>query len=109
MWHESPNNPIVDFQLNTLTYSTGPTSFIAQKCLAVLSDEIETSNPSIARAIREDFCMDDLSGAATVKEAVTLQSGIQTQLETAGFTLRKYLSNSSQFLEQIGPTRIEKL
>lgn len=110
VWRENPDDPILEFSLNTVTYGTGPASYIATQCLLELSKEIKDSQPTVSRAIAEDFCMDDLlSGAESEEEAIKLNSCILKQLETGGFTLRKYMSNSCSFLKTIDPEKIETL
>jgi hypothetical protein len=52
--------------------------------------------------IHNDFYVDDLlSGASTLTEAIHLQQEVATILQQAGFTLRKWASNSSAFLDNI--------
>lgn len=54
--------------------------------------------------------MDDLlTGASSLAEAVTKQKTIHSALAGAHFPLRKYISNSSQFLAKLDPSLVEPL
>lgn len=56
-----------------------------------------------------NFVMDDLlTGAKTVKSAIELQQTIHDTLASAQFPLRKYMSNSSEFLAQLDSSLVEK-
>lgn len=83
--------PISEFQLNTLTYGTSPASFLAQKCLATIAKSVEAENSEIAKIIKENFYMDDISvGAETEEELVHLMEAVRTPLRKRSFNLRKY-------------------
>ena len=110
LWRTNSNEPIGHYELNTVTYGTGPASYLATKCLQIISRELEISNPTAAKAINSNFYMDDLmTGANTVEEALHLQKTVHTALLGAGFPLRKYQSNSTEFLNNIDQTLIETL
>lgn len=102
LWRDSPSNPISEFQLNTLTFGTSPASFIAQKCLATVAESVEAKNSKIAKIIKENFYMDDISvGAETEEELIRLMETVRTPLRERGFNLRKYSSNSAKFMESL--------
>lgn len=109
-YRSSPTAKLQVGVLQTVTYGTSPASFIATKCLNVLADEIESSNPHCADVIRSDFYMDDLTtGSDTVEEAIQLQQDISNHLLSGHFPLRKYSSNSENFLQTLDPSLIEPL
>jgi hypothetical protein len=99
LWRESPREEVLEYQLNTLTYGTTPASFIATKCLEVIARELEKDQPTVAAFIRNNFYMDDfVGGADSVEEAIDLFQILHSSLEKYGFVLRKYTSNSRDFL-----------
>lgn len=107
LWRESPDEPFLVYQLNTVTYGTKPASFLATKCLEVLGNEC-TDNVLAKQAIQRSFYMDDLlCGADTLEAAIKLRADIHRILKAAGFLLRKYQSNSSKLLSTIDPDLIE--
>lgn len=63
-----------------------------------------------AEAIRKGFWLDDeLSGADTLKNAIIKAKLIHATLMQAKFPLRKYVSNSKEFLTEFLPEQVEKL
>jgi hypothetical protein len=102
LWRHSPDEPIKEYQLNTVTYGMSSTPFLATRCLNKLADDNSDKHPRAAHAMKQDFYVDDLlSGSTTLEEAMQLRDGITTLLQTAGFTLRKWASNSHEFLDDI--------
>ena len=110
MWREKPTERIETYQLQTVTYGTTPAAYIATKCLQVLADENHEKFPKAAHAIKHDFYMDDLlTGAKSVETAIEMQHTIHEILGKAHFPLRKYVSNSTQFLDALEPSLKETL
>ena len=90
LWRISPDEPIKEYQLNTVTYGTACAPFLATRCLNKLADDNQEHYPQAARAIHNDFYVDDLlRGSATIEGAIQLRDSITTLLQTAGLTLRK--------------------
>ena len=101
LWRPFPDEPIQEYQLNTVTYGTSA-PFLATRCLNKLADENQDKDPEVAQVIHNDFYVDDLlSGSSTIEETIHLRDGITSLLQTAGFELRKWASNSEQFLNDI--------
>ena len=102
LWRTSPDESFSEFQLNTITYGTAPASFIAQKCLVTIADSCENEMPEVARAIKENFYMDDLNvGTESEEKLIELGKKIRAILLKYGFSLRKFASNSRAFLDSI--------
>ncbi len=109
-WRFDPSEPIDHFELNTVTYGTGPASYLATKCLQIVARSIQNLNPTAANAINSNFYMDDLmTGAESVEEAIQLQHVVHSTLLSVGFPLRKYQSNSTDFLNRLDSSLIETL
>ena len=60
VWRSDANVHPISYRLNTLTYGTGPASFIATRCLAQLAIENAISFPEASEIIKRDFYVDDL-------------------------------------------------
>lgn len=76
---------------------------MATNCLVALAEEIKQQFPNVSKVIQQDFYMDDLmSGADTVEECCKLQQTISEVLNSINFPLRKWCSNSSDVLKNIG-------
>jgi hypothetical protein len=102
LWRFTPEEPIQEYQLATVTYGTASAQFLATRCLKKLADDNKSEHPTAAKLIHNDFYVDDLlSGASTLTEAIHLQQEVATILQQAGFTLRKWATNSSAFLDNI--------
>ena len=101
-WRESPDKPVLEYRLNTVTYGEKPASFMATECISVLADEVSLIDPKIAELMHTSFYMDDfLAGAKTLEEAITMQRVVHSTLLSAGFELRKYMSNRPELLEAV--------
>jgi hypothetical protein len=101
LWRFTPEEPIQEYQLATVIYGTALAAFLATRCLKELADDNKSEHPTAAKLIHNDFYVDLLSGASTLTEAIHLQQEVATILQQAGFTLRKWASNSSAFLDNI--------
>ncbi|GFS91899.1 uncharacterized protein TNCV_1930791 [Trichonephila clavipes] len=73
----------------------------------------DKDNPNLSRVLQDDIYMDDLlSGADTPNNAISICKDIAHVLSTRGFHLRKWNSNSNEFLAQFSEhsphdTRVE--
>jgi hypothetical protein len=83
-----------------ITYGTSSTPFLATRCLKKIADDSQANHPRAAQVLGNDFYIDDLSGASKVKEAIKLQD-LSSLLQGAGFTVRKWASTHSEFLDTI--------
>ena len=104
LWRFSASEPIREYQLNTLTYGTAPASFIAQKCLMKIAESNRAQYPEVANIIEKNFYMDDVNiGAAFEKELMLVSKKVCSVLKNRGFNLRKFASNSINFLSSLAP------
>jgi len=104
VYRDSPEDPVVDYRLLTVTYGTKSASFLATKCLSQLAND--TSVPSVSRAIAEDFYVDDLiTGATSIDECFFMYTELCRVLNAAGMPLRKWCSNSPLLLNKIPHTQ----
>ena len=102
LWRYSTEEPIQEYQLNTVTYGTASAPYLATRCLKKLADDNRCQYPQSAQVLSNDFYVDDLlSGTPTLEEAIQLQQELTSLLDTAGFTLRKWASNHSSFMDNI--------
>ncbi|XP_062556585.1 uncharacterized protein LOC134221410 [Armigeres subalbatus] len=102
VWRDSAAEPIRTFALATVTYGTAAAPYLATKCLQRLSDEGQDAYPRAAKIIRKDFYVDDmLSGVDNIEEGKLLIGQIIVLLQSAGFSLRKWNSNSKELLSAV--------
>lgn len=102
VWRDSPSESIRTFALTTVTYGTASAPYLATKCLQRLSEEGEESHPAAAKVLKKDFYVDDmLSGVDDIEEGKRLVSQMNDLLQSAGFSLRKWNSNSKELLSAV--------
>lgn len=105
-FRESPDQPLQDYKLCTVTYGTKSASFLATNCLMQLSRQ--TNDSVLQRIISEDFYVDDLlSGGQNDDQCYKLHQSVSKILEEACFPLRKWCLNSSTLMSRISTTRAE--
>lgn len=80
LWRDSPDKPIREYKLQTVTYGTAPAPFLAVRVLIQIANDIEHVYPRAAQTIRDAFYMDDVcSGAHSEKEAKKYTLNCNTQ------------------------------
>ena len=102
-WRSSPDQPMKIFRLKTVTYGLKPSSFLAIRTLNELAEQDgKQYDPSAANALKGNFFVDDyLQSFSSLDEAKTTVSDLSDLLRGGGFSLKKFCSNSSDFLSQI--------
>ncbi|XP_058826908.1 uncharacterized protein LOC131686914 [Topomyia yanbarensis] len=68
LWRFDSSEPVNTYELQTVTYGLAPSSFLATRVLKQLASDLEGMYKTGARAVSEDFYMDDfLSGADSIE------------------------------------------
>ncbi|GFY34350.1 integrase catalytic domain-containing protein [Trichonephila clavipes] len=112
LWRNNSNENIRTYKLKTVTYGLASASFLATRCIKQIALD-DKDNPNLSRVLQEDIYMYDLlSGADTPNNAISICKDIAHVLSTRGFHLRKWNSNSTEFLAQFSEhsshvTRVE--
>ncbi|GFT28817.1 integrase catalytic domain-containing protein [Trichonephila clavipes] len=100
LWRNNSSENIRTYKLKTVTYGLALASFLATRCIKQIALD-DKDNPNLSRVLQEDIYMDDLlSGADTPNNAISICKDIAHVLSTRGFYLRKWNSNSTEFLAQ---------
>ncbi|XP_017471090.1 PREDICTED: uncharacterized protein LOC108362572 [Rhagoletis zephyria] len=108
-WKDEHGQPCL-YRLLTVTYGLNCSPYLTIKVLHTLAKDEGTEFPEAADVLKECFYVDDcLSGASSVDKAVELQQQLQILLQRGGFTLRKWNSNSGDFLQKIQGTNANKI
>ncbi|XP_062712583.1 uncharacterized protein LOC134289892 [Aedes albopictus] len=90
LWRDTPKEPIRTYQLATVTYGTACAPYLATKSLQRLAELEAERYPVAAKAMKEDYYVDDmLSGADYLEAATQLTSEMLELASSGGFTLRK--------------------
>ncbi|GFW09847.1 uncharacterized protein TNCV_4251761 [Trichonephila clavipes] len=112
LWRNNSNENICTYKLKTVTYGLASASFLATRCIKQIA-LVNKDNSNLSRVLQEDIYMDDLlSGTDTPNNAISICKDIAHVLSTRGFHLRKWNSNSTEFLAQFSEhsshdTRVE--
>ena len=102
VWRADEADCIQDFKLRTVTFGTASAPFLAVRTLHQLAMDEELQFPQGAKAVLNDFYMDDfISGAQTIEEALELQRQIIGILKSGGFEIRKWSSNSEKVFNNV--------
>ncbi|XP_062704102.1 uncharacterized protein LOC134286501 [Aedes albopictus] len=101
-WRNDPSEPLRTYELTTVTYGTSSAPYLATKCLQRLAEDGKASHPVASEVIEKDFYVDDmLTGVDTIDEGRQLVKEVIELSDSAGFTLRKWNSNSAELLEVV--------
>ena len=97
VWCSTPEQELKDYQMTRVTFgvSASPSDFRA-------------NFPDAASKVLNSFYINDcIAGADSIQEATSLQQQLQLLLQTDGFTLHKWRSNSPEVLKVI-PTHFQE-
>lgn len=98
LWRDDPGKPIDTYELSTVTYGTASASYLAIRALYQLG--LDCEDPNIVNIIKNHFYVDDLlTGADTVEEATYIIKQVSRVLSSAGFILRKWISNKQEIFK----------
>ena len=96
------NGELTDWRMKRLTFGVASSPFVATQVLRQLAINYKDQYPQAAAVIESSFYVDDcFTGAQTVTEATALKKQLYDLLQKAGMTLRKWRSNSQEFLQTV--------
>ena len=102
LWRDDTNKPIREYELSTVTYGLSCAPFLALRVLQQLASDEHLRFPRASKVLTSDVYVDDVvTGADTLQDALDLKNELMQLLNCAGFTLKKWTSNSEIFLESI--------
>ncbi|XP_074036726.1 uncharacterized protein [Leptinotarsa decemlineata] len=100
LWRNSPQEELKCIQLSTVTYGVTSSSFLATRVLKELASNCK-GFPLAKRALLKQTYVDDvLHGTDSLSELEDSYHQLNSLLNSAGFKLHKWSSNSSQFREK---------
>ncbi|XP_076299352.1 uncharacterized protein LOC143218193 [Lasioglossum baleicum] len=105
LWRSSPSEPLRHFRLMTLTYGTGPAPYLALRVLQQLAKDEGSKYPLAQLVLRDQIYVDDcVFGADTSQLARQTRNDVTSLLQSGGFKLRKWASNSPELIADIDPS-----
>ncbi|UYV71130.1 hypothetical protein LAZ67_8001829 [Cordylochernes scorpioides] len=109
LWRPSPEEPVVDYRLLTVTYGTTSAPFLAMRTLQQLAEDEGQNYPEASRVTLNDFYVDDLlTGAQTIAETKELIDQLKDLKKKGGFHLRKWNSNCHEIVSHVEEMNEEK-
>ncbi|UYV80658.1 hypothetical protein LAZ67_19001272 [Cordylochernes scorpioides] len=109
LWRPSPEEPVVDYRLLTVTYGTTSAPFLAMRTLQQLAEDEGQNYPEASRVTLNDFYVDDLlTGAQTIAETKELIDQLKDLMKKGGFHLRKWNSNCHEMVSHVEEMNEEK-
>ncbi len=112
LWRFHKSEPIQEYRLKTVTYGTTPAPYLALRVLQQLAEDEKHKYPHAAKVLLNDSFVDDfVTGCSSEKEAISLQKELTMLLDSGGFKLYKWASNSKKVLaplpeSDINPTAL---
>ncbi|XP_050305604.1 uncharacterized protein LOC126742841 [Anthonomus grandis grandis] len=104
LWRFSPEEPLQEYRLNTVTFGVTSSPYLAIRTLRELAVQEKNKFPRAAQVILEDSFMDDIcSGSCDLESALALQKELILLLKSGGFELRKWASNDPALLSTLSP------
>lgn len=108
LWRKSPEVPICQYELTTVTYGVSSSAYLAMRVVHELAVLNESKYPEASKALQESLFVDDIvCGSSTLRSARTLQQDIIAILSQGGFQLRKWSSNSPELLKSMPLDHLE--
>ncbi|XP_065094714.1 uncharacterized protein LOC135715326 [Ochlerotatus camptorhynchus] len=100
LWRFSKLSPVQVYELLTVTYGLGPSSYLATRTLQQLAEDEGAAYPNGGPALKKNFYVDDfIGGAQSVEETIRLRTELDELLKKGGFELRKWTSNRLEVLQ----------
>lgn len=108
LWRFSADQPVMDFQLNTVTFGVSCSPFLAIRTLLHLASE-HKDLPLASQIIKKSVFVDDVvTGSNSFEEAIHIKDEIIELLGRAGFEARKWASNCPDLLSDLPASHIEQ-
>lgn len=103
------NGPMRDFRLKTVTFGTANAPYLAIRTLAELALSVEKTHPLAFHFIKKSMYMDDVMGGChSLDEMYRAYKQLKEVFASAKFNLRKWCSNTPEFLDRIPSIECEQ-
>jgi len=105
LWRPSSAEELIEYELNTVTYGTGPAPYLAIKVLHRVAESCRAKHPKVHEALFHNTYVDDVSAGDDVLDGVLdLQRDLMAVLAKHGFELKKWTSNCDEVLARRDPS-----
>lgn len=102
VWRATPKDPLKDYWLTVVVWGMTSASYNSVRALRQCAMDHMDDYPLAARAVLNDFYVDDfLSGANDFKSLIKLHNEVTEMLNRGGFPMSKWASNHPDFSQEI--------
>ncbi|XP_054276868.1 uncharacterized protein LOC128995865 [Macrosteles quadrilineatus] len=102
LWRDNPENEISTYLLNTVSYGVCSSPFLALRTLRQLASERSEQYPLASDVVLNSTFVDDiLTGGDSLEKTKKVKTELISLLESGGFQLRKWSSNSQELLQDV--------
>jgi len=102
LWRPSPDVPIKNYLLQTITYGMSPAPFLALRTLHQLArDESERFPEATKVLVRDSYIDDIIVGCDSLESAHALKVDLINLLQCGGFELKKWSSNHPELISDV--------
>ena len=105
LWHASPDDDIQVYEFNRLVFGLRASPYLAGKALLQTAQDFATDemrSKNLLQVIEESFYVDHLLDSfQSASVAIDAQQQLTQLLQSGGFKLRKWLSNSTEVVESV--------
>ncbi|XP_073820628.1 uncharacterized protein [Musca autumnalis] len=102
LFRKSPQDPVEDYELLTVTFGVNCAPFLALRTLIKLAQDVRDLYPRAADIILNNLYVDDvLAGGHTLEDSIKSRKELIAALDSAGFTLMKWASNDHKVIKDI--------
>lgn len=98
----SETEQLQDYELKTVTFCVNCALYLALRTILQLANDVESTFPLASEILRNCMYVDNaLVGAHDIPMAIKSKEDLIAALESAGFSLRKWTSNSKDILSNL--------
>ncbi|KAJ8937746.1 hypothetical protein NQ318_009156, partial [Aromia moschata] len=99
LWRNNVSEPLNCIELQTVTYGTNSAPFLATRVLKDVAERGKENYPVAADALLNQCYVDDILYGSDSYENLITAYQLNILLNSAGFSLHKWCSNSKEFLQ----------
>ena len=102
LWRPRTNEPVQIYEYQRHVFGAKSSPTCANYALKLVGLDNEEMHPIAAKAIQNNFCMDDfIKSVETPEEAIEVFNQLQPLLSQQGFELKKWIGNNDEVTEAI--------
>ena len=102
LWKDEGSDHITQYRMTTVTFGVVSSPYLAMRVLRQLAKDEEGKYPLASNILFNNVYMDDImTGANSIDELKIIQNELIDIMKSAGFTLKKWVSNCTQIFKNV--------